>query len=114
MSPDSHVVWIVVASACAVIVVGFTLFARMCSFSPAIKYGKLEQLRVGMSMDEVIALLGEPRERKPGEQRVQTWIYGARWKRHMLVLEFAPDGRLQSFAHGAPTERQSGGPTRGM
>jgi outer membrane protein assembly factor BamE (lipoprotein component of BamABCDE complex) len=108
MTPDSTLFWVIAASACGILMVGFTLFARMCSFSPAVKYQKLDQLRVGMNMNEVVALLGEPRERKPGEERVQTWYYGARWKRHMLVLEFAPDGRLQSFAHGAPNERHSG------
>jgi hypothetical protein len=107
MSLDSNVFWIVTLSVCGVIVLGFTIFARHCSFSPAVSYGKLEQLRVGMNRDDVTALLGAPRDRRAGEDRAETWVYGARWKRHVLVLQFNGES-LQTFVHAMPNEQRGG------
>ncbi|HMJ88455.1 MAG TPA: hypothetical protein VK530_01495 [Candidatus Acidoferrum sp.] len=106
MSLDSHALWIVTIAVCAALMMGFTLFARSCGSGPAVSLKKLELLRVGMTTDEVTALLGEPREKRPGEKREEFWVYGARWKRNVLVAAFGPDRRLQNFVHGTPTERQ--------
>jgi hypothetical protein len=79
------------------------VFARWCAQSPAIPRLHLEKLRLGMTPSEIVALLGEPREvRHTPEGRLQ-WIYGSRMKRHVLMMEFNSDDRLQVFAHGVPS-----------
>lgn len=89
------------------ILAGFGIFARWCSFSPAVPRRKLQELRVGMTTEEVRALLGRPREERhdgPGPRR---WVYGARVKRHLLIIEFSGKGVLQSFADGVPNVRRA-------
>ncbi|HTD68282.1 MAG TPA: hypothetical protein VK846_17290 [Candidatus Limnocylindria bacterium] len=100
-------VWMVALAATVVVLAGFGMFARWCSFSPAVPRRKLERLRVGMTMDEVTALLREPRERKVSSDGAQQWLYGARMKRHLLMIEFNASNVLQSFAHGVPAPRRS-------
>ena len=87
---------------------GFGFFARWCSFSPAVRRGQLDKLRVGMTTAEVVALIGHPRENKQNADGVRQWIYGSRMKRHVLIMQFSPNDKLQSFAHGVPnTSRQN-------
>lgn len=99
--------WMVALVATVTVLAGFGAFARWCSFSPAVPRKKLERLRVGMTMDEVTALLREPRDRKVSSDGAQQWLYGARMKRHILMIEFNASHVLQSFAHGVPVQRRS-------
>lgn len=106
-------VWLVVAGVTLLLLMGFGMFARWCSFSTAVRIDRLEQLRVGQSMDEVRTLLGPPRQIKNGQEHKEDesgprqWIYGARMKRHVLLVEFNTHGQLQSFAHGVPGAARS-------
>ena len=99
--------WLVALAITIIVLGGFGAFARWCSFSSAVPRKKLEQLHVGMTVEEVVALLGEPREKKQSDNASQQWLYGARMKRHILILEFASSGRLQTFAHGVPDPRRA-------
>jgi outer membrane protein assembly factor BamE (lipoprotein component of BamABCDE complex) len=98
----SREVWIAALGLTFLLLAGFGVFARWCSFSPAVRGDRLGQLRVGMTMDEVRALLGAPRRTKTGESGLRQWIYGAPMKRHVLLIEFSSRDQLQSFGHGVP------------
>ena len=100
-------VWLIAPGATAIILAGFGIFARWCSFSPAVPRRKLEQLRVGMTMEEVKTLLGSARDQKHSTHGTSQWIYGARMKRHVLLIEFSDKLILQSFAHGIPDRRRA-------
>ena len=62
---------------------------------------QLENLRVGMTSAEVVAVVGQPRDTKDGTEGV-VWIYGSPMKRHVLMMQFNKNNKLQSFAHGVP------------
>jgi hypothetical protein len=94
--------WLVALIITICVLGGFGFFARWCSFSPAVRRDQLEKLRVGMTTGEVVALIGQPRESKQGSDGVRQWIYGSRMKRHVLIMQFSPKDKLQSFAHGIP------------
>jgi hypothetical protein len=98
-------VWMVALAITISFMGGFGLFARWCSFSPAVPQTRLEQLRVGMTTSEVVALLGPPRENKAIENGHRQWLYGARMKRHILLIEFNSHDAIESFAHGVPPHR---------
>lgn len=103
--------WLVALLATICVVGGFGVFARWCSFSPAVRRDKLEQLRVGMTTDEVIAVLGQPRDNRwEANKKNQKWTYGAPMKRHVLILEFGAQDKLLSFAHGVPGESRRRNP----
>ncbi len=99
-------VWMVALAVTVAVLTGFGIFVRWCAFSPAVPAAKLETLRVGMTTEEVISLLGEPRERKRAANGSQQWTFGPRVKRHVLIIEFAASNKLQSFAHGVPVQRR--------
>jgi hypothetical protein len=98
-------VWLIALAITICLLGGFGVFARWCSFSPAIKRAQLEKLHVGMSMTEVVALLGPPREAKTSEDGHRHWLYGSRMKRHVLLIEFTSHDAVESFAHGIPPRR---------
>ncbi len=100
-------VWLIALVITVAILAGFGVFARWCSFSPAVPRRKLGELRVGMTMQEVQALLGLPREQRQDGPGSSQWVYGARAKRHMLIMEFSDKGVLQSFADGVPNVRRA-------
>ena len=93
--------WLVALIVMICVLGGFSFFARWCAFSPAVHRKKLENLRVGMTSPEVVAIVGQPRNtREAPEGRV--WIYGSPMKRHVLMMQFNQNHKLQSFAHGVP------------
>ena len=95
--------WLVALIGTICVVGGFGLFARWCSFSPAVRSEQIDKLRVGMTSAEIVAVLGQPREvRQATGDKHQTWTYGAPMKRHLLVLEFSTQDRMVGFAHGVP------------
>jgi hypothetical protein len=95
-------VWLIALVVLICVMGGFGVFARWCAESPAVPRRSLENLQVGMAAQEIVALLGPPREvRHPPEGPLQ-WIYGSRMKRHVLMMEFNADERMQVFAHGVP------------
>ena len=98
----SRELWLVAVGLTLVLLASFGIFARWCSFSPAVRGHRLEQLHVGQTMDEVKGLLGSPRKTKTGESGLRQWVYGAPMKRHVLLIEFDAHDRLQSFGHGVP------------
>ncbi len=108
MIGELNIFWVITLTVSVVSMVGFTLFARSCGYSPAVTFKKLEALQVGMTADQVVALLGQPREKRAGDKNEEFWVYGARWKRHVLVTEFNAERRLQNFVHGVPNPRRSG------
>lgn len=99
-------IWIGAGLATLAVVVGFSIFARWCAHSPAVGRQKLEALQVGMSVDQVRTLLGEPRQKKPGDKGEEFWIYGSQWKRHLLVVEFNGTGKMREYVHGVPHFRK--------
>ena len=98
-------VWLIALAITICLIGGFTFFARWCSFSPAVSRESLEKLRVGMTTYEILALLGPPRETRTSEDGHRQWIYGARMKRNVLLIEFSSHEALESFAHGVPNRR---------
>jgi outer membrane protein assembly factor BamE (lipoprotein component of BamABCDE complex) len=106
-------VWMAAMAATIAILTGFGIFARWCAFSPAVSHWKLEQLRVGMTMDEVKSLLGAARDQSHQNNGVTQWVYGARMKRHILIIEFSDKLVLQSFAHGVPDRRRAAASFKG-
>ena len=94
--------WLVALLALIGLLVGFSLFARWCSFSPAVREEQLEKICVGMTTSEVVAIIGQPRAVKQVPDGSRQWIYGSRIKRHVLMMQFSPRDKLQSFAHGIP------------
>jgi len=103
-------VWLIALVVTVSLLGAFGAFARWCSLSPAVKQNKLDELRVGMTPEEVTAVLGEPRYTKMSPEGLRQWIYGAPMKRHVLLIEFSSHGRLESFAHGVPHARRAGKP----
>jgi len=106
MNAYSVELWAIVLIVTFALATGFTLFARWCSFSSAVDQKKLDNLRVGMTAAEVTDLLGAPREKRAGEKNVELWVYGSRFKRHLLVLEFNGTGKMNEFVHGVPHTRK--------
>lgn len=95
-------VWAVALVLTVALLLGFAGFARWCGFGTAVPKAKLNQLQLGMTHEEVLRLLGEPRERRKGKSGREQWLYGAGMQRHVLLTEFSNEGRLSSFAHGVP------------
>ena len=100
--------WIVALAITIGILAGCAMFARWCAFSPAVPQFKIEKLQVGMTADEVTAVLGPPRASKATPDGVRQWIYGAPMKRHVLIIEFGRHDKVETFAHGVPDHRRSG------
>jgi outer membrane protein assembly factor BamE (lipoprotein component of BamABCDE complex) len=101
--------WTAALVATIVLIGGFSVFARWCLNSPAVRQDKLEALRVGMSEDEIKALLGEPRTKRHGDKGDECWVYGAQWKRHVLVVEMNRLGIVSQFVHGVPHLKKTKG-----
>ena len=99
-------VWLIALAITVTVLAGFGMFARWCALSAAVPAEKLEKLRVGMTTNEVVALLGSPRETKTSPDGHRLWFYGARVKRHILLIEFNSHDSLESFAHGIPDPRR--------
>jgi outer membrane protein assembly factor BamE (lipoprotein component of BamABCDE complex) len=94
--------WVIVAVLTVMLLAAYGVFARWCFYGPAVPRDKLNQLVVGATMEEVRRLLGPPRLLRPLPDGVREWVYGAPMKRHVLMLQFSADGKLQSFAHAVP------------
>ena len=99
-------IWLITLAITVTVLAGFGVFARWCAFSAAVAASKLEKLRVGMKTEEVVALLGPPRQTKLTAEGHRLWIYGARVKRHILLIEFTGHDTVESFAHGVPGSRR--------
>lgn len=99
-------VWLVALAITVTVLAGFGMFARWCALSAAVPAAKLDKLCVGMTTSEVVALLGLPRETKTSPDGHRLWFYGARVKRHILLIEFNSHDALASFAHGVPGSRR--------
>lgn len=104
-------VWLIALIVTVTVLAGFGMFVRWCSLSPAVGPAKLARLSVGMTPEEITALLGEPRQTRTGKAGLRQWIYGAPMKRHVLLIEFNTHNRLQSFAHGVPHTGRASRPT---
>ena len=115
MNPHAIEFWLIALAITVVLLAGFGVFSRWCSFSPAVKRARLEVLRVGMTMDEVTALLGKARDSRRAEHGGQQWVYGSRLKRHVLFIAFNATGRVLSsnplLKSGCPQQVCSGGKT---
>jgi outer membrane protein assembly factor BamE (lipoprotein component of BamABCDE complex) len=94
--------WVIVAVLLMGLLVSYGFFARWCAYSPAVPRDQLNQLAVGTTMEDVRLLLGPPRLMRQLPDGFREWIYGAPMKRHVLMLQFSADGKLQSFAHAVP------------
>ena len=100
--------WLVALAITIALIGGFSSFARWCISGPAVAQRKINSLRIGMSQDDIRALLGEPRETRPGENEHEFWLFGSRFKRHLLVIEFDANHRMKEFVHGVPHHRGAG------
>ena len=100
-------VWLIALVITVAVLAGFGMFARWCAFSPAVRRKKLDRLRIGMTPDEITALLGAPRQTRTSKEGLTQWIYGVPMKRHVLLIEFSTHHRLESFAHGVPHARHA-------
>jgi outer membrane protein assembly factor BamE (lipoprotein component of BamABCDE complex) len=95
-------IWLVALLITVCVIGGFGAFARWCAQGSAIPQRDIDKLRVGMTSAEVVASIGKPRQIRRSPEGHAQWIYGSRLKRHVLMMEFNVDGRLQVFAHGVP------------
>lgn len=100
--------WLLALAITIALIGGFSIFARWCISSPAVPQRKLDQLRVGMKQEEIHSLLGKPKETRPGENQHEFWLYGSRFKRHLLVVELNQHGILTEFVHGVPHSKHAG------
>jgi outer membrane protein assembly factor BamE (lipoprotein component of BamABCDE complex) len=100
--------WLIALVITVSILAGFGMFSRWCIFSPAVSRRKLDQLHVGMSMDEVARLLGRARDESRQSNGVIQWTYGPRVKRHVLTIEFNANSTVGAFAHGVPGAGRTG------
>ena len=105
--------WLVALICTIAVLGGFGLFARWCSFSPAVRRQQLDKLRLGMTTAEVVALIGQPRESTQTPDGIRQWVYGSRMKRHVLIMQFTVNDKLQSFAHGIPGASRHSNPFSG-
>ena len=103
-------VWLIALGLTTALLTGFGIFTRWCVLSPAVRADRLARLCVGMTTDEVTALLGRPREARTSPEGLRQWIYGSRMKRHVLLIEFTKQDTLQSFGHGVPGARRTRNP----
>jgi outer membrane protein assembly factor BamE (lipoprotein component of BamABCDE complex) len=101
-SLQSIELWLVALVLTICVVGGFGAFARWCGSSPAVRRDRLDKLRVGMTTAEVVAVIGQPRERRHAANGNCAWVYGSPMKRHALLVEFNPQDRMLSFTHGVP------------
>ena len=95
-------VWNLAVSFTVLVLIGFWFFARWCGFSPAVPYDRLALLTVGMTADEVTALLGPPRLRKNMSDGSHQWTYGMKMKRHVLMIDFSTEKKVRGYGHGIP------------
>lgn len=95
--------WLVALVVTVCVIGGFGVFARWCAQSPAVPQREIDKLRVGMTSAEIVALIGEPREVRRTPEGHTQWVYGSRLKRHVLMMEFNSQDKLQVFAHGVPS-----------
>jgi outer membrane protein assembly factor BamE (lipoprotein component of BamABCDE complex) len=102
-------VWLVALTITVAVLATFGIFARWCAFSAAVPAEKLAKLHVGMKTNEVVALLGPPRDATKSTDGPRRWFYGARMKRHVLLIEFNSHDAVESFAHGVPAPRRGVG-----
>jgi outer membrane protein assembly factor BamE (lipoprotein component of BamABCDE complex) len=100
--------WLVALAITIVLLGGFSTFARWCILGSAVPKRKLNALQIGMSQQDIRSLLGEPREKRPGEKEHEFWIFGSRFKRYLLVIEFDATGRLKEFVHAIPHHKGAG------
>ena len=95
-------VWNMALSFTVLVLIGFWFFARWCGFSPAVPYARLAQLSVGMTAEQVTALLGRPRLSKHMSDGSHQWTYGMKMKRHVLMIDFSPEQKVRGYGHGIP------------
>ena len=103
-------VWLVALMVTVALLGGFGIFTRWSAHSPAVRRARLDDLRVGMTPEEVVSILGEPRKRRVNAEGVRQWVYGSIMKRHVLLLQFNAAGHVESFAHGVPNPKRAGPP----
>ncbi len=96
MNLESKELWIITFAVILLIQAAFLVFTRWCLHSPAVPEEKLNQLRLGMTREEVDRLLGKPFREVLVRDRPE-WHYGHRLKSHQLRLQFGTDGRLRQF-----------------
>lgn len=97
---DSTWLWVCLFGGALLVGTGFSLFARWCLYRPAVPLDKLNRLRVGMKMDDVRSLMGNPR-REVGGPDAPEWRYGHRLKSYALVVRFNKEGRVIQFRHAS-------------
>lgn len=100
----SPLVWIVVGLATAAISLGFTRFVRWTRECGAVPEHKLAQLQPGMTMPEVEALLGKPRQTGWSQNKMPQWTYGPAIKDYVLLVEFDEDMRVRNTLHWSRSE----------
>ena len=98
MNPDSHLFWVVMFGGVLLVSVAVTAFGRWCMHGPAVPYAKLNRLKVGMTMQQVRELLGEPR-REAVHAELPEWRFSHRLKCHRLIIRFNEDGIVRQFQH---------------
>ncbi len=107
MNLHSIDLWLVALLLTVALWTAFGMFSRWCAFSPAVPQERMEKLTVGMSLDDVTSLLGQPRATHRGGEGMVSMIYGSRLKRQMLIVEFNRAGRVEQFAHGIPDKHRA-------
>ena len=98
MNPDSNLFWIVMFGGVLLVSLAVTAFGRWCMHGPAVPYERLNRLRVGMTMQQVRELLGEP-HREAVHTNLPEWRYSHRLKSHLLIIRFDEDGNVRQFRH---------------
>lgn len=79
---------------------GLICFAAWACNSPAVPLGDLNRIQVGMTKDQVQAILGKPDEEyaahnTPGSH----WMYKNLWKWYALRIDFTEDDKVIRYVH---------------
>ena len=78
--------------------ISLILFASWYADAPAVPEEKQRKIKLEMTKEETLALLGKPRlidiETRPN---YECWLYGSEWQAHSLVLIFSKEGKLLSW-----------------
>ena len=68
-------------------------------WGPAIPDRALAKFHAGMTKDEVIAVMGEPKGVRTDKTGTETWVYARPLQWACFIVEFNTNGTVESFDH---------------
>ena len=68
-------------------------------WSPAISARDLAKFHAGMTKDEVVAVMGEPKGVRTEKTGTETWVYARPLQWANFIVEFNTNGTVESYEH---------------